>query len=48
MKLFSEKLLLGFGEQIIYTGEERNVEFFYINPFAIRIFKFSFDIPSFD
>ena len=38
MKLFSEKLLLGFGEQIIYTGEERNVEFFYINPFVPYMF----------
>ena len=38
MKLFDEKLLLGFGEQIIYTGEHRNVEFFYINPFVPYMF----------
>tara|TARA_Y100000590_G_scaffold461493_1_gene623192 strand:- start:3672 stop:4976 length:1305 start_codon:yes stop_codon:yes gene_type:complete len=38
MKLFNEKLLLGFGEQIIYTGEGRNVEFFYINPFVPYMF----------
>jgi len=38
MKLFNEKLLLGFGEQIIYTGEHRNFEVFYMNPFVPYMF----------
>jgi len=38
MKLFSQKLLLGFGEQIIYTGKSRNIELFYNNPFVPYMF----------
>jgi len=37
-KFFDNKLEIQVGEQVIYTGEDRNIELFYLNPFVPYFF----------